>query len=728
MKTLKPILSNSLVRPFTVLSRWLGLSAVACGAMALTAAAAPAIIPLPVQMQVNAGVFTLCPLRPVQTTPAITTTKILIDSSATLATGQYLESMLSRSTGYQFPMATNSAVGPIRGAILLTTTNALTSLGAEGYELTVTPDAVVIRAPTQAGLFYGIQSLLQLLPPQIMTPQVVTNVAWTVPCVYIQDQPRFPWRGIMLDVARHFVDKQEVERILDGMALHKMNSFHWHLVDDQGWRIEILAYPALTTNTGWRTSMDYGQNPSASTSYNAAGKYGGYYTQNDIREVVAYAAQRHINIVPEIELPAHCTSAAYAYPQLGCGNAQSSYSLDHISYGISLLSLATTNYTSGITNNWAFFYGVLNEVMALFPGQYIHTGGDEVNSAGDSQWVNYQPDINQMTNIGIPLTMQATNVTLCRTKYQHWFSTNLASFLTANGRQMVAWSEFEAGGIVTNAVLMEWQTGSTSYFTNATAAGQYVVMSQNANCYINYYEDKGVNSTNYDPYFVVGGVPQYQVLTNVYGYEPIPNSLTNTLATNHILGAQCNLWTEYVPSPLNVEFKLFPRICAMAEVTWTPKAQKNLTDFTNRLTTDVQRLAAMGLNYNHGVIPQIGSWSNNVPTAGTNVSYDITPYVTKGGEIDVSFAYVSGSDGLNITSVALLENGVQVDINTFLGFAGATVFLDVVSSDVPVYGLPYYIVHLPWYHPGAVYTIQAAISEHGNNNNTYGKVFLPNWN
>jgi hexosaminidase len=225
----------------------------ACLLASAAVGAAPAIIPLPQQMQVRPGVFTLCPSQPIPGAPARATQKILVDS-ASLQTGQYLATILFKSTGCQFVVATNGSAGPVRAALLLTTVNALSGLGAEGYELTVAPDSVVIRAPAQAGLFYGVQSLLQLFPPQILAQRPVSGVAWTAPCVYIQDQPRFTWRGVMLDVSRHFVDKQEVERILDGLALHKINRFHWHLVDDHGWRIQINSWPLLTatatTNTG----------------------------------------------------------------------------------------------------------------------------------------------------------------------------------------------------------------------------------------------------------------------------------------------------------------------------------------------------------------------------------------------------------------------------------------------------------------------------------------------
>jgi hexosaminidase len=668
------------------------------------------IIPLPKQMTPRPGVFTLCPTQQVSSASAHARIKILVDG-ASRGNGQFLAATLLKSTGYQFAVATNGAAGPIKGAILLTTVNALSGLGAEGYELTVAPDSVVVRAPNQAGVFYGVQSLLQLFPPQILSQIPVGGIQWTAPCVYIQDQPRFAWRGAMLDVSRHFVDKQEVKRVLDGMALHKLNIFHWHLADDHGWRIQINSWPALTatasTNTGaWRTGIDYGQNPAASTAWNSNNKYGGYYTQDDIREVVAYAQQRYITIVPEVEFPAHCSAALVSYPSLGCGNSPSRYNMDNINYSYTLFSLA---------NSGTFFTNVLTEIMNLFPGQYIHCGGDEVIATGDTQWNSYSPDSTLMSALGI----SPSGGSSARVAYQHWLSGNLAAYLHSQGRTMAGWSEIEAGGTITNAVLLEWETLDG---VQTAQNGQYVVMCPNG---INYYEEDDANSLLNEPYFEVGGSPSYKTMTDVYNYEPVPTALQGTQYANYILGAQLNLWTEFVPSPLNVEYKLFPRMCAEAEVTWTPAAQKNYSDFTTRLATDEQRLAAMGLNYNHESITQIGSWGPSVPTTATTVNYTITPYVTKAGEIDVSFAYTSGSDAINVAWVALLENGVQVDQNTFAGFAGLAEYVQTGNS---LGGVAYYVLHLRSFHPGSTYTIQASISEHGSNASSNGNVYLPNWN
>ena len=690
-----------------------GFASTALGLLvAATCSATPALIPLPVQMQNRPGFFTLCPSVAVAGVPQRATRTILVDNSS-LPTGQYLANMLARSTGYQFAILTNNTAGPVRGAVLLTTVNAM-ALGAEGYELTVAPDSVVIRAPQQAGLFYGVQSLLQLLPPQILSPQPVTGVAWTAPCVYIQDYPRFSWRGVMLDVARHFFDKQEVERVLDGLALHKINTLHLHLCDDQGWRVQILSEPLLTTTGAWRGGMDYGLNPFSSTAFRAGGTpYGGFYTQNDVQEMVAYAQQRHITIVPEIEMPAHSTAGLASYTNYSCGYTSNRFNMDSISYGRSLYSLARPG-------SWTFFTNILTEIMRLFPSQYIHCGGDEVIATGDSDWTTYSYDANQMTALGISPSGGQSSIIA----YQHWFSTNLAAFLQSNGRTMIGWSEYEAGGTVPNAALMDWGTGGGSYAVQVAQAGLPVVMTPDSNLYINYCETYGnppasFSAPSTEPYFIVGGVPDYSSVTNVYDFEPVPSAITGSPSATNIIGAQCNLWTEYVPSPENVEFKLFPRICALAELTWTPAASKNFASFQSRLVTHVQRLSAARFNYNSETVTQIGTWG---PTVGTSLTYNITPYVNKNGEIDVNFYYTSGSDAIQISSVSLLENGVQISSDTHLGTAGLIEYTPSTS-----YFVPYFVLHLPWFHAGSTYTIQATIAGLGGNSSS-GTVYLPNWN
>jgi hexosaminidase len=672
-------------------------------------AATPSIIPLPQQMQFRPGVFTLFPLQSQPATPGHPLVKIYTDP-VSQNTGEYLAEKLFKSTGQQFLVTTTSSGGPIRDGILLTTVNANTNLGLEGYELTVAPDSVVIRAPTTAGAFYGVQSLLQLLPPQVLSLQPVTNVAWTVPCVYIFDQPQYPWRGAMLDVARHFFTKDQVKQLLDAMALHKLNVFHWHLTDDQGWRLEITNFPALTTNSAWRAGMDYGLNPRSNNNTNTAGQYGGFYTQADAREIVAYAQQLHITVVPEIEMPCHAIAALNSYPQFGCGNAASSYNMDTISvcggcYDVDLFS-------PGSPGTMAFLQEILSEVMAIFPGQYIHCGGDEVVSSGDKQWNSYANDVSQMEAVGITPNGNTSIIA-----YQHWFSTNLAAFIQSNGHTMMGWTEFENGGVIPNAALMDWEAGGSSEAIPVAEAGQKVVMTPDTVCYVNYVE--GTN-LNFEPPFIVGGTPSYSSVSNVYSFNPLPSALPAQYTTN-ILGAQCTLFTEYVPSYENVMFKMFPRLCAMAEVTWTPTASKNYTNFVSRLAVDEQRLSQMAVNYNQETIPQIGTWGPvQVPTSYSTLQWDITTNVTAAGEIDVSFCYTNGANGLNIAWTSLLQNGTEIDRDTHAGIAQNTNPAGVATNETT------YILHLPAYKPGATYSIDASVQGSGGTNSS-GIVFLPNW-
>lgn len=686
------------------------------------AVTAPNIIPLPVTLQTRAGAFVLCPSQTNAAT-AQAAMQILYDSSSQ-QTAQYLESALFKSTGYQFPMAVSAGTNAVKGAILITVSNAIQTLGAEGYELTVAPDSVLIRAPQQGGAFYGAQSLLQLLPPQIYSPTIVTNVPWVAPCVYIQDYPRFSWRGVMLDVARHFIDKQGVKQILDAMAMHKLNTFHWHLVDDQGWRLQITNYPNLTSIGAWRADTDYGLSERASPATITPGTlYGGYYTQADAAEIVAYAAQRHITVIPEIEMPCHSDAALSAYPGFSCGD--SGYSMDYPAiqnlYGHDLYSLGTPG-------TMAMLEDVLTEVMGIFPSQYIHCGGDEVVQSTDTQWNSYNADMTNMEANGItPNNNSCGGGDPCQNccsivEYQNWFTTQIANYLHARGRTMMGWTEIENDGVVPNTACMDW-LGTQA--TTVAEAGQPVVNCPDTSCYINYVEGTGSSALPYEPGFAVGGTPSYLSVKQVYSFNPVPSGLPSQYTSN-ILGAQCNLWGEYVPSLRNVMFKMFPRETALAETTWTPQAETNYTSFTSRLVVEEQRYNAMGLNFDREIIPQIGSWGPTVTQSNTytTLSFNITSNVTAAGEIDISFWYNSGSN-LSITNVALLVNGSQVDHDAHTGTAES--YSSYVASEpfIPVFHV--YVLHLPELVPGATYTVQAQVAGIGGTSSS-GYVYMPNWN
>jgi len=519
---------------------------------------APAIIPQPQSLELHAGTFTL--------TPA---TRVYADFGSR-ATARILTDHLAPATGCAIKPATKIfGSGPIPGAIFLTTRHANTNLGPEGYELTVTPDAVVIRAPAQAGLFYGVQTFLQLLPPAIFSPGLVTNVAWSIPCVQIADWPRFAWRGFMLDVSRHFFTKAEVETLLDAMALHKLNTFHWHLTDDHGWRIEIKAYPKLTAVGAWRAGVGFGFATNSTTAYGPDGRYGGYYTQDNIREVVKYAAARHITIFPEIEMPGHSQAALSAYPEFSCTGGPFEPGLTAgVFNGI---------YDPAKERTFQFLAGVLTEVSQLFPGPYIHIGGDEVLK---DTWKN-SPDCQAlMRREGLKNEEEL----------QSWFVRRIEKIVSARGRRMIGWSEILQGGLAQNATVMDWIGGAKE----AAEAGHDVVMTPTSSCYFDFYQ-----SSNHlaEPKAAAWGGPL--TLEKMYAYEPMPANVPPALQS-HILGTQGNLWTEQIPNFKHVEYMAFPRACALAEVAWSAQDARDFTDFSRRLQVQYLRFDELGINYRHG--------------------------------------------------------------------------------------------------------------------------------
>lgn len=498
-------------------------------------------------------------------------TRIYTDR-ASIETGKFLVGHLSKSTGYRFKISGKISADKEAGigdGILLTTNGADASEGGESYELTVATNRVVIRAPTQAGLFYGAQTLLQLLPPEIFSSNAVANTDWQAPCVHIEDWPRFQWRGYMLDVSRHFFTKPEVEQMLDVMAEHKLNTFHWHLVDDQGWRIEIKKYPKLTSVGAWRGGVGFGLASNSTTAYGPDGRYGGFYTQKDIREVVNYAAARHIMIVPEIEMPGHSLAALAAYPQYGTGNGPFAVPLaGGVNPGI---------YSPAKDGTFQFLDDVLTEVFQLFPSKYIHIGGDEV------------PREPWKKDAACQALMKQENLKN-EDELQSWFTRRMEKFINANGKTLVGWSEILKGGLAQNAVVMDWIGGGKE----AASAGHDAVMTPTSHCYFDYFQS--TNRTT-EPHAIGGYLP----LKKVYTYEPIPDGMSPEFQ-KHILGAQGNLWTEYVPNFSHAEYMTFPRLSALAEVAWSAKPARDWDDFKRRLQTHARRLDEMGVNYRHASV------------------------------------------------------------------------------------------------------------------------------
>ena len=519
-----------------------------------------AIIPQPQKIQRLDGTFKLT-----------SDTKVCTDL-ASRETGQYLAEHLRPSTGY--PFATHTKIfssEAVKGGILLTTKGADANLGPEGYELDVAPDSIVIRAPTQAGLFYGAQTLLQTLPPEIYSTNLVTNADWQAPCVQITDWPRFAWRGFMLDVSRHFFTKAEVETFLDAMAMHKLNVFHWHLTDDHGWRIEIKKYPKLTEIGAWRAGGGFGFASNTTTAYGPDGRYGGFYTQDDIRDVVKYAAALHITIVPEIEMPGHSTAALAAYPQYSCTGGPFEPSMTAgIFNGI---------YDPAKEETFQFLADVLAEVIPLFPGKYIHIGGDEV--PGDT-WHNSADCQALMKREGLKNEAEL----------QSWFTRRIEKIVNADGRSMIGWSEILRGGLPKTAAVMDWIGGAKE----AASAGHDVVMTPTAYCYFDFYQSYDRKN---EPKAAAWGGPL--TLSKMYAFDPMPTNVPPELQS-YILGAQGNLWTEQIPNLRHAEYMTFPRACALAEVTWSAKDARNWDDFMRRLHIQAQRLDELNIDYRHAAI------------------------------------------------------------------------------------------------------------------------------
>jgi len=506
----------------------------------------PAIIPVPVEMTMDQGVFHLDPGVEIRA------------DSGTHATAQFLAQRLRTGTGFPVEISHH-------GEIWLSTQDADPSLGPEGYELTVMPHTVAICASTEQGLFYGAQTLLQLLPPEILSSHPAKDLDWTVPCLHIKDKPRYVWRGLMLDVSRHFLTKQEVEKILDAMALYKLNTFHFHLVDDVGWRVEIKKYPLLTQKDAWRNGIDFGLDPKRSTAWRADGKYGGFYTQDDIHDLVQYAAVRHITIVPEIEMPGHSAGALAAYPQYSCfGGPYNNDGDDAI-------------FCPGNEEAFTFLENILSEVFKMFPGEFVHVGGDEVSPAN---WKKCPKCQARMKEAGLHDESQLEGYLLQR----------IEKFINAHGKRLIGWSEISQAGLPPHAAVMDWIGGGAE----AARHGHDVVMSPAAPVDYSYLDHYQSQKQSAEPVAIGGFLP----LSQVYRFDPMPTNLRPELQS-HILGGQGNLWTEFVPSLSHAEYMIFPRECAMAEVLWSPKNSLNWNDFLARVAVNEKRLDALGVNYRH---------------------------------------------------------------------------------------------------------------------------------
>ncbi len=465
-------------------------------------------------------------------------------------TAQYLIDLLARTRGLHLMIADRDA--QTNAAIVFALDPSIA--GEEAYTLDVTPQRIRVAARDSRGLFYGAVTLWQLL-----TQDERASSDISVPSLHIEDHPRFRWRGLMLDSARHYQTVGFIEKLLDQMALHKLNTFQWHLTDDQGWRIAIARYPELTKIGAWRKPVG----PDVALA-DGDGKYGGYYTPEQIREIVRYAAARHITVVPEIEMPGHATAAIASYPQFGVAGKRPKVSSD---WGVH------TSIYNIDDRTFAFLDNVLDEVTALFPGPYIHIGGDE---AVKDQWQASKKIQRRMRALDI----QNEDV------LQAWFVARVGRHIAARGRRLVGWDEILQGGLPTDAVVMSWRGAQGA--VDAAKLGHDTVMSPSPEMYFDHLQSDLPDEPT--------GRPTVVSLKDVYGFEPIPKELDAQQA-QHVIGAQANLWSEYLTTPARVEHAVFPRIDALAEVLWSPVDARDWNGFLARMPAQLARYRTLGIDY-----------------------------------------------------------------------------------------------------------------------------------
>ncbi len=511
------------------------------------------IIPEPVSVERGTGFFEITDDIQIS---------ISEDSEEMQFLGEYIGDMIYPATWLSHKVQI-SKQAPKNGIHLKLDSN-FTPEKAEAYSLKADKNGVTITAKTMAGLFYGVQTLRQLLPPEIehndpSLPPV--NTQWRVPAVTITDYPRFEYRGMHLDVARHFFPVSFVKKYIDLLAMHKMNRFHWHLTEDQGWRIEIKKYPKLTEVGAWRDSTLIGHY--GTDKYDNI-RHGGYYTQEEIKDVVAYAQKRHITIIPEIEMPGHSSAALTAYPEFGCVDKK--YKVQS-TWGIFEDIYCPTEETFG------FLEDVLTEVMELFPSKYIHIGGDE---APKKQWEESEAAQQVIAREGLKN----------ENELQSYFVQRIEQFLNKHDRYIIGWDEILEGGLAPKATVMSWR-GEAGGIEAAKMHHDVIMTPTNTN-YFDYLQ----GDKNSEPLSIGGFIS----LKQVYDYEPIPDELTAKEA-KFILGAQGNVWTEYMHTGSKVEYMVFPRATALAEVLWSPKEQKDWESFKKRLQKQCKRFDILGVNY-----------------------------------------------------------------------------------------------------------------------------------
>ena len=509
------------------------------------------IIPLPAQITDGKGEFVLT-----------SETNFYVKGDNVTSVAQFFSDKLAKSTGFNIAIGTKKN----RNSIQLIINKKIK--GEEAYTLAVTSQGVTAQASTPRGLFYAMQTFMQLLPPQVENPDKVTGIKWEAPAVTIQDKPRFSYRGAHIDVCRHYFPIDMMKHHIDVLSLFKINNIHWHLTEDQGWRMEIKKYPALTEVGAWRTD-DTGK------------QFGGYYTQEEMKEIVKYAADRFINIIPELEIPGHELAAIAAYPWLSCRNVEIS---TRPSWGIEDIVMCPGKETT-----FQFLEDVIDEMVEIFPSKYYHIGGDE---SPRREWEACHLCQKKADELGL----KAEEGRSREAQLQSYVVNRIEKYLNSKGKTIIGWDEIlEGGNLNPSAIVMSWR-GDKGGIAGAKA-GHKVIMTPSR---LGYYTDHFQGDPAIEPY----GIGGYNPLEKTYNYEPIPDEVAQAGKSDYIWGPQCNTWTEFIESPEKFDYRLYPRGIAVAETGWTAKEKKDFTDFSRRLDNDASiRLKAHNVNF-HIPLPE----------------------------------------------------------------------------------------------------------------------------
>ncbi len=622
------------------------------------------IIPEPTKMEIKTGYF------------EINSATSILTTRETQSLGDKLVKILAPATG--LTLKTKTDTNQQTNTIQLKLDKSLATTGDEGYRLTVSSNTVLIEAAEEAGVFYGIQTLRQLLPVEIFDKKRASGVKWQIPCVVIEDTPRFKWRGMHMDVGRYFMPKDFVKKYIDLLAIHKMNTFHWHLTEDQGWRIEIKKYPKLTEIGAWRKETVLGRN----TNKYDGKKHGGFYTQAEIREIVAYAKERYITIVPEIEMPGHSVAALAAYPEYSCTGGPFEV---ETRWGVK-----SNVYCAGNDKTIEFLQDILLEVLELFPGEYIHIGGDECPK---SRWEKCPKCQARIKAEGLKNEHEL----------QSWFIKQMDTFLTERGRRLLGWDEILEGGLAPGATIMSWrgEKGGIS----AAKAGHDVVMAPNSYTYFDYYQAQ----PNNEPLAIGGFLP----IDKVYSYNPTPSVLSDK-EKERILGVQAQLWTEYIPTSSHLEYMAFPRACALSEVAWTSKEKKEFSEFYERLKTHLKRLDYIEVNYRKPdpIKIMLGNWKSGQTTEEFKpTEWDITSQINEPGLYTITFQYTGGAHRLDIQKVELLRDGKVIANDEHTGITGSK----TVDNT--------YKIKFDKYSSSSKYTLRAGIRSDGGSDSN-GNIYI----